>query len=535
MKKIIVAFLLAGIISSVLFAADEIVLKPSLSNVKVFLRGAQLSYSAKVKIDRGVNDVVFTGLASNIDRNSINISAKGDAIIMSVVQRFDYLRQPEKTPQVKALEDSLEFQNKMLAFNQNENDVLKYEIDLILANKNVGNEKIGVSIVELQKMAEFYRKRLAEIKNKMFDLALNEKKIQKNIERIRNQLNEMNNQLNKPTNEVVITLSGKTGGMLEIDLSYLIYDAGWQPSYDIRVEKINSPAQLSYNANVWQNCGLDWKDVDVVLSTRNPNMNNNKPELNPWFIDFERPVAFREMMKAGAAKSSVNLAMQAVSDDAAAAPSETMADYIDVVETQLSVEFTPRIKYSIPSDGKPHSVAIQDFSIPAKYEYYAVPKFDNNAFLVARLTDWTNYNLIPGKVNIYFENSYVGQSSIDPATTKDTLTISLGRDQNISVSRDVIKDYSEDKFLSSNVERTFAFEIKIKNNKKAAVKIIVEDQIPISKNENIVVKLIESQGAVYDAESGKLKWVVDVDGAKSVSKKLVYSVKYPGDKQIQGL
>ena len=534
MKKVINTLFITLLVSQALFAADDILVKPSLTNVKVFLRGAQLSYFTSVKVDKGFNDIVFTGLASNIDRNSINISAKGDAIIMSVVQRFDYLRAQEKTPQIKTLEDSLESQNKLLVFNQNEIEVLKYEIDLILANKNIGNEKVGVSVTELQKMAEFYRKRLSEIKNKMFDLTLNAKKIQKNIERIQNQLNELNNQLNKPTNEIVVTVSGKTSGTVDINLSYLIYDAGWQPAYDVRVDKINSPAQLSYKANVWQNCGFDWKNIEIVLSTRNPNVNNNKPEIYPWFIDFLRPVAYREMMKAGAVSNSVALqAQMPIKDEVSQA--ETMADYFEAVETQLSVEFTPTIKYSIPSDNKPHSVALQEFSVPAKYEYYAAPKLDNNAFLVARLTDWANYNLLPGQANIYFENSYVGQSSINPATTKDTLTLSLGRDQNISISRDVLKDFSEDKFLSSNVERTFAFDIKIKNNKKAAVIIIVEDQIPISKNEDIIVKLIDSSNAVYDQQSGKLKWMVEIEAGKSISKKMVYSVKYPGDKQIQGL
>ena len=534
MKKVIYTFIISLMISHAFFAADNILVKPPLSNVKVFLRGAQLSYSASMKIDKGLNDIVFTGLASNIDRNSINVSTKGDAIIMSVVQRFDYLRVLEKTPQIKMLEDSLESQNKSLDFNQNEIDVLKSEIDLILANKNIGNEKIGVSITELQKMAEFYRKYLREIKNKMYDLSIISKKIQKNIERIQNQLNELNNQLNKPMNEIVVTVSGKASGTVDIDLSYLIYDAGWQPAYDLRVDKINSPAQLSYKANVWQNSGLDWKNIEIVLSTRNSNINNNKPELNPWFIDFLRPVAYRDMMKAGAvSKSTASMVQMQVQE--AAPQAETMANYFEVIETQLSVEFTPTIKYSIPSDGKPHSVALHEFSVPAKYEYYAAPKLDNNAFLVARLTDWANYNLLPGQANIYFENSYVGQSSINPATTKDTLTLSLGRDQNISVSRDVLKDFSEDKFLSSNVERTFAFEIKVKNNKKAAVKIIVEDQIPISKNENIEVRLVDSSGAVYDQQSGKLKWMVEIEAGKSISKKMVYSVKYPGDKQIQGL
>lgn len=534
MKRFISAFLFTVFVSSSafggLFAADELVVKPTPSNVKVFLRGAELSYTAKIKVNKGMNDVVFTGLASNIDRNSIHVSAKGDAIIMSVVQRFDYLRPPEKTPQIKALEDSLEVQNKFLTFNQNETDVLKLEVDLILANKNIGNEKIGVSITELQKIAEFYRKRFAEIKNKMFDLSQSAKKIQKNIERIQRQLNELNYQLNKPTNEIVVTISAKQEGTIEAALSYLIRDAGWEPAYDVRVDKINSPAVLNYKANVWQSSGLDWRDVEIVLSTRNPVVNNNKPELYSWFIDFERPILYREM-KAGAQKTVMN---EAQISDAAATP-QTMANYFDVNEKQLSVEFTPQIKYSIPSDSKPHLVALQEFSVPAKYEYYAAPKLDNNAFLVTRLTDWANYNLLAGQTNIYFENSYIGQSSINPATTKDTLSISLGRDQNISVLREVLKDFSEDKFLSSNVERTFAFDIKVKNNKKVPVKILVEDQIPISKNEDIIVKLIDSSGATYNSESGKLKWIVDVDGGKSVVKKLIYSIKYPKDKLIQGL
>jgi uncharacterized protein (TIGR02231 family) len=534
MKKYLSVFFVVVFISSNLFGGDEILIKPSLSNVKVFLRGAQLSYSAKVKVEKGMNDIVLTGLASDIDRNSINISAKGDAVIMSVVQRFDYLKPPEKTVQVKFLEDSLDAQNKLLIYNQNENEILKAEIDLIFANKNIGNEKVGVSVVELQKMAEFYRKHLAEIKGKMFELSLSAKKIQKNIERIQNQLDELNNKLNKATNEIIVTALAKSSGNLEIDLSYLIYDAGWQPLYDIRVEKINTPASMSYKANVWQNSGFEWNDVDIVLSTRNPNVNNNKPELNPWFVDFSHPVQYKEMKLGGIQKIS-NQVMRVSSDEVIASQSETMADYFQAVETQLSVEFTPQIKYSIPSDNKPHAVSLQEFTVPAKYEYYAAPKLYNNAFLVARLTDWANYNLLPGLVNIYFENSYIGQTNINPATTKDTLTLSLGRDQNISVSRDILKDFSEDKFLSSNVERTFGYEIKIKNNKKASIKIVVEEQIPISKNEDIIVKLIEFSSAEYKADDGKLKWIVNVDGGKSVSKKLVYSVKYPKDKPVQGL
>lgn len=539
MKKYLMVLLTGILISQSAFAADEIVLTPALSEVKVFLRGAELNYSVKTKVEKGINEVVLTDLASNIDRNSINVSGKGDAVIMSVVQRFDYLRSKGKTSQIKLLEDSLETQDRLLSNNSNESDVLKAETDLILSNKNIGNEKIGVSVSELQKMAEYYRKRLTEIKNRSYDLSISAVKIKKNIEHLQQQLNEINGRLNKPVNEIVVTLSSKSNSTVELKLSYIIYDAGWSPLYDLRVDNTSSPVAMNYKANVWQNSGMDWNNVLIVLSTRNPVTNNNKPELNPWFIDFAKPslrkVAITAQAQGQLAAINEQLSSNKIVNVSPADHFQSMADYTEVNQNQLSVEFTPQIKYSIPSDNKPYSVALQDFTIPATYEYYCAPKLDNNEFLIARLTKWADYNLLPGQANIYFENSFVGNSSINPSTTNDTLSISLGRDQSINVTRNVIKDYSEDKFLSSNIERTFAFEIKIKNNKKSSEKITVEDQIPISKNEDIVVKLIEYSGAQVNAETGKLKWIVDVDGGKSVTKKLIYSVKYPGNQQIPNL
>ncbi len=520
-------------LTSSIFANKAIVVKQSPASVKVFLRGAQLQYSAKVKLDKGMNDIVFTGLAANIDRNSISVSAKGEAVILSVSPGLNFLHEQVKSPQIKMLEDSLEIQNKLLSENQNESDAFKSELDLISETRKIGNEKTGTSPAELQKMGEYFRQRIPEIKSRMYEFSLAAKKIQKNIERIQNQLNELNDRMNRPASEIMITADSKTGGYLEIDLTYLIYDAGWVPSYDIRVNNISSPAAVNYKGDIWQNSGFDWNEIKIILSTRNPVVNNEKPELHPWYLDFQKNVLYKEMTlgaKRAVADAPVMLAQEAVLPKA-----ETMADYIEAVATQLSVEFTPSINYSIPSDNKPHSVALSEFTLPAGFEYYAAPKLDNNAFLVAKLTNWNNLNLISGTANIYFENSYVGQTRIDPESAKDTLAISLGRDQNISVEREMLKDFSENKFLSSNQERIFGYNINIKNNKNSAVKILIEDQIPISKNEEIEVKLTESSGASYNPESGKLKWNVELNGGKSAAKKLIFSVKYPKEKKIQGL
>lgn len=528
-KKVIYLIIILNLFIDI-NASEEQYIKTNLISVKVFQKGAELTHTAKAKLEKGEMNLIFEGIAQNINNNSINISAKGDLVILSVAQRVNYLKPTEKTLQVKMLEDSLELLNKNLLAKQNETEVLKAEMDLLFANKEIGGKEKNVSIVELQKMGEYFRKRLIEIKSQITEISFEIKNIQKNIERITKQLNELKSAIdNQPVKELMVTVNSNSNNNAEFKISYLINDASWQPSYDIRVDKINSPAILSYKANVKQNSGIDWKDINIILSTRNPIQNNNIPELIPWFVDFIRPILQKDVGVNRQKLFSPQVDLEVTTE------AKSIADYFEVSQTQLAAEFIPSIKYSIPSDNKSHIIELQSLSIPANYKYYAVPKLDNNAFLVAYLSGWNNYNLLPGSANIYFENSYVGQSYINPFTSKDTLTISMGRDPSISITKQTIKDFTEDKFLSSDIERTFAYEIKIKNNKTTPIDVLIEDQIPISKNEEIKIRLIDADGGTYIKDEGKIKWNIQLNSSQSTTKKLIYSVRYPKDKKISNL
>jgi len=243
------------------------------------------------------------------------------------------------------------------------------------------------------------------------------------------------------------------------------------------------------------NTGINWKNVNIILSTRNPIVNNNAPVLYPWFINFYTPQSRRRLFKSNAFSPAAKMLSAKVE-------TENLSNYTKIIQTQMAAEFTSSIRYSIPPDGKVHLVSIKKYELPAKYEYLSIPKLDKNAFLITTLLNWSSYNLLPGNANIYFENSYVGKTFINPFTANDSLTISLGRDQNIIVKRKLLKDFTEKKFLSSNVERTFGYEILVKNNKTTNIKIVVEDQLPISKNEDIEVFLKEKSGAKYDKKTG---------------------------------
>ncbi len=532
MKKLLLIILLA--FSSSMLANNQVNVSSVLQSVKVFLSGAEMVHTGKIKLQKGMNEIVIDNIADNFNPNSLQFTAKGDATIISVSFRKNFLKAQQKSPQIISLEDSLKDLNYKSALETNLKETLLGELELINSNKNIGGDS-GYSITDLQKIAEYYRKRVLQIKNEILESDRKLDDLRKDIERIKKQINELSAGKNEIT-EVVATVSSDKNTELEFTVEYLTYQAGWSPIYDLRAADINSPVKLDYKANVWQRSGIDWNDVKILLSTGNPSLGGSKPNLYPWYIDFIQYLngagryEASDMVRSKSAELAKPSVMQGV-----VAEAETMADYVTVNQTQLTVEFEPEIKYSISSDGKPQIVALQNYQLPARYEYYAAPKLDRDAFLVAFVSDWSDYNLLQGKANIYFANSYVGETYINPNTSDDTLQVSLGRDKGIVIERKAIKDFTEDKFLSSDIERYFAFEITVRNNKNSKVNLILEDQIPISQNEDIEVNLQERDGAEYNKSNGFLKWKIDLTPDQTVKKKLVYSVRYPKDKPVSGL
>ncbi|HPW86277.1 MAG TPA: DUF4139 domain-containing protein, partial [Chitinophagales bacterium] len=203
-----------------------------------------------------------------------------------------------------------------------------------------------------------------------------------------------------------------------------------------------------------------------------------------------------------------------------------------IQEGDMANEYVIQTLQDVESDNKEHIVGIQEISMPAVFSYHTVPKLDMNAYLLARVTDWAKYNLLAGEANIFFDDNYVGKSYLNPNVSADTLLISLGRDEKISVKRVKLNDYSAKKLLSNNIRETKAFETTIKNNKNTPVEIELLDQYPISKNAQIEVTLEEASGAQVTEAYGKLLWKLKLAPNETRKIKMVYSIKYPKDKQV---
>jgi uncharacterized protein (TIGR02231 family) len=311
--------------------------------------------------------------------------------------------------------------------------------------------------------------------------------------------------------------------------------------YDLRAVNTKSPVQIGYKANVYQATGEEWKNVKLKLSTANPSQSGQKPELYTWYLDFYRPVlgAYRRDLKAGAMKRSAE--EKADSSDsisiagAMMAPAESVADYVSAIQTTLNTEFDISLPYTVNSASKPTVVDIRNYDMKSTYEYAVAPKLDTEAFLIARGTGWEEFNLLPGEANIFFEGTFVGKTFVDPNNIKDTLSVSLGRDKRIVVKREKLKDLTSRKLIGNNQRESYTWEISVRNTKNEPVKIVVEDQLPVSQNSQIEVTPVDVGGAKHNVNTGKLVWNLDLQ--PNETKKLTYKfeVKYPKDQQVSGL
>jgi len=206
-----------------------------------------------------------------------------------------------------------------------------------------------------------------------------------------------------------------------------------------------------------------------------------------------------------------------------------------VVEKQVgetTITFDVAVPYTIPSDGKIQTVEIQRLTAPAEYKYVSLPKLSPLAYLTANITDWSKFSLQSGEATLYFENSFVGKSTLNVNQLTDTLTISLGTDNSILVKREKRKDFTSKKTIGANKTDTYSFLITVRNNKSTPVKLTLNDQIPISSNSGITVESNELSAGRYNAVTGEIKWDLEINSQETKQITLTYSVKYPKDKTV---
>lgn len=542
-------------------ASSEKNIKSKIENVTVFTQGAQIYRSSLVNVNSGITTLIFEGLESTIDPRSIQASGFGSFVIMDVQhsvkypepKEIDMTKNPKNLKLIKMLQDSIvmidfdvmEIADKQAALNIEKNTLLNNRIIKGETKKDTLN-LVKDALTYLREKLNNINSELLKLKKEEYRVNLKKQRMQADLLALQTYNSVTGDVVKDETNyRVVITVSSDVATNGTMNINYMLQNAGWTPSYDLRAKGAGGNMQLTYKAQVYQNTGIDWNDVKLTLSTASPNQSNVKPVLNTWWLNYYNPYAYdykkrkraegeKDDMPASKALSATGAGTYAWENQPAEV-AQSISDYVVAEENITTVEYDIKLAYSIPCDGKTHFVAVQTKDIPANYIHFAAPKMDKDAFLVAKITDWDELNLAAGSANIYFDGTFVGESYIDPTNLSDTLDLTLGRDKNMVVTRVKQKDKTKEKLMGEDKVKTVTYEITIRNTKSSTSVFNLQDQIPVSQTKEIVVTLAEASGGELDEASGIVNWKFNLKPKETKKVTISYTVKFPKDKALAGL
>lgn len=515
---------------------NNIDLNPTVKSVTLYPQWALVTVEVRADIPDGNSTLIFHGLPSHIDKQSIQLASTGSITILSVSAHDDFLTNYKKTGKYKSWQDSLDILNDKLDRLNNGINLLTDSKTLLDKNMTVGGANIGTSVASVKAMYEFYQHQVNHIDDSLLHLDKESKNLEGKINKIKNEITEWRNNTDTVACQVEAVISTEGSKNLGIRLSYIAYNAGWKPVYDLRVTDTKHPSTLAYKAITHQHTGQDWKDIDLTLSTSNPEVNQTAPVLSPWYLSFYLPHPPRAAQPRAA--GGAEMARKDMLVAGAATNQETYIEGNGIVtetnESQVSVDFHIDSPYTLPTDNKPHTVEIKRYDLNTTYRIQTIPKLETQAFLMADLTHWDNYDFLSGTINIYYAGDYIGKSNLDSQNATDTLTFSLGRDKKIVVKRERVIDYSSTRWFATTKTQFFSYNILLHNTHSDSVTIEVDDQTPLSTDHDIQIELHDTGGATL-SEDGKLTWKVSLAPGESKKLSFSYAVTCPKDKNIQGL
>jgi len=544
----------------------EQIIKSDIKKVKLFLTAGEMQHEQLLKLAKGRNKIVFSGISTYADPQSIQFYGDGNFRLVSVSTEMDFLAAEQFNPRISILQDSLDILTELIQMNDDIKSSYQSELLVLNTNKDLKGDNQNITVAQIKEVADFFRNRTFEINQKLTKIKKEQDKYKSKIDNILNQLVELNYDENLRSNQVIVLIDADVESTINSSLKYLVSDCGWAATYDLAANDLNQKINLKYKAKVYNNTGNDWKNLDLVLSTGDPRLSATHPELIPWHLSgygdaemdnrksYYTPQVVQQDFQKNA-NDNLDIANQRVYDNyirleeseneqtfnigksksTAVEKKEVAKNSVQMRQieiSQLTTEFIVPNKFSCPTDAKPYTVEIKEMNLDATFSHITVPKLDNSSFLMAHIVGWQDLELIPGPTNVYFGGAYVGVSEIDTRNVDDTLSLSFGRDSKVVVYRKLKKEMSIKRVTGNSKKDSYVYEISVRNNRTVPVKINIFDQIPISTNNEIIVTVDNISKATKDELTGETVWEYVIQPGQVQLVEIAYTVKYPKNMKI---
>lgn len=348
-----------------------------------------------------------------------------------------------------------------------------------------------------------------------------------------------------------------TQGRPELDLEYFVGRTGWQPAYDLRTARDLSKVEMSYRARVWQQTGEDWNDVELMLSTAQPQRGAQGPEPQPVWLSVWQPppqspmpaserVAYKGRAVAKDLKDAAGYEEGKALDKA---PEEAPAPrpFASVQSEGLSVRFKMAQKETIQSRDQPTTVLIGSGDLAITPERFCAPALDTTVWLRGKTKNTSPWVLLPGQAAVFFGADYLGQATLETVQANQEFTLHLGADAGLVVTRTQTEDLKKGPgFLSSTSSKVDGWRIHLENHgtiatsKDGSADVFVREVLPRTRDDRISVSVTKAEPKVSSderwkqdmEEKGIQTWVVRVPKDGNADVLFQTTINYPKGAEI---
>ncbi len=496
-------------------------------------------------------ELVLAPLPDTIETQSIRVSGKGEIAVRLLEARCDRLFSTEPvaakvtqlTQQIEQLQaqwEHLQAQIDALAlqsrFIQSLGEKTQVQFSASLARKNITVSETLDFINFLGNQYTEYAVATNECKNR-------QKELDSQLQALHEQLQIIQIPRPKESYSLSVAIEPTGEGEFQLEVSYLVTGAGWTPLYDLRFDDTNNIANISYLAEITQNTGEDWLGVALSLSTAKPGLGTLPPKLQPWYIDLPRSHPAPELKRAA---KIIKPTLSHTSENTSNTNVFPLLEIENPVEAETvvakashqgsTVTFQLACNGNIPSDGTPHKITIFQDDFPCNFNYVAIPRLVSFAYIQATIKNNADgITLLPGKANIFRDNIFVGTANLDNIVPGQEFQVYVGIEEKLKIERDLIERQVDKKLIGNNARILCAYRILITNLLSKQVNLKLIEQIPISRSEQIKVRLTRTHPQISVGEMGKLEWNMTIPAQAKQEVEYQFAVEYPSQLVVAGL
>ncbi len=553
MSKKIIFFTLIFLISISNFSLAnqiEVNLGTKIEKVYLFPDTAILERHQKTNLEKGSYQIIFNDIIEKFNEKSIQVKLKESNYIARIngIAIKKILLEDQPNENLKTLQIEItQLENEIRIINSKKN-ALKDKKDFLNSMKNIfftQDSKGNVSstgdikiIDQIENMYLFLEKEINENYSQSLDYDFQIEKRQERIDFLQRKIQQITNEKIDEKKDIILDLEVYENSDLNFIISYQLNgEAGWKPHYDVRADIKGNKVELVTYALVKQSTGIDWNNVFASLSTAKPAISGQIPEIVPWFL-----TPYQLYQKSD---KSVDAAFLQMERESFAPQSSTInEDFLIPFEHKGTiVNFNIPYQISVLSGSTQEKILISKTELDCHYDYKAYPRENPFVFFNASISNKLNVPLLPGEVNIFIEEAFVGNSFFNYTPSGENIDISLGIAENVQVKRELLKKYRDETLIanipSARAVTNYEYKISIDNFQENDVLCQIYENIPVPEDDRIQVKIeninIEPIEKDWNDKKGVWMWEFMLRPGQHEEILIFYSIAHPRDMQIIGL